>query len=60
MLIGNKCDLDDLRVISTERGLEAAERYNIPFMETSALKDINIKNAFYTMTRQLIEIVSYY
>lgn len=54
-LVGNKCDLDNLRAVSTDRGAEAAEKYNIPFIETSALKEINIKKLFYDMARTLVE-----
>ncbi len=56
-LVGNKCDLDNLRAVSTDRGAEAAEKYNIPFIETSALKEINIKKLFYDMARTLVENV---
>merc|ERR1712110_358768 len=36
MLIGNKCDMVDKKVIETERGQALADEYNIKFMETSA------------------------
>ncbi|KAG2389060.1 hypothetical protein C9374_014460 [Naegleria lovaniensis] len=36
MLIGNKCDLIEKRVVEVERGQQLAKSYGIPFMETSA------------------------
>lgn len=36
MLIGNKCDLGELRQVKTEDAAKFAEENNIAFMETSA------------------------
>lgn len=60
MLVGNKCDLDHIRVVSSDHGIQAAESFDMPFTETSALNDINIKKVFFDITRQLIERVSNY
>ncbi|KAJ5067013.1 small gtp binding protein rab8 [Anaeramoeba ignava] len=46
VLIGNKCDLQKKRKISSERGKALADELKIPFYETSAKKDINLKEAF--------------
>ena len=46
ILLGNKSDLEDKRVISTEEGKNKAEFYNFAFMETSALNGSNIEKAF--------------
>ena len=35
ILVGNKCDLSDSRVISRESGQSLADEYGIKFMETS-------------------------
>lgn len=43
---GNKCDLDDDRAVSTERGRELANEFGIEFFETSAKADINVQEAF--------------
>ena len=48
MLIGNKCDLSDQRVVDKERGLLLADEYDIEFMETSAKENINIKEVSVT------------
>ena len=42
ILVGNKCDLDEQRVITKEMGKEKAKNMNCPFFETSALSDENI------------------
>ena len=36
MILGNKCDMDDKRVVTKERGEEIAREHNIKFLETSA------------------------
>lgn len=45
ILVGNKCDLSQLRVISSERGNELAEQYNIPYIEVSAVSGRNVREA---------------
>ena len=46
ILLGNKSDLEDKRVISIEEGKNKAEFYKFAFMETSALNGSNIEKAF--------------
>ncbi|XP_075684450.1 ras-related protein Rab-10-like [Rhinoderma darwinii] len=46
VLLGNKCDREDEREVSKERGEKLAWEYAIPFFETSAKENINIENAF--------------
>ena len=44
MLIGNKCDISDQRVINKERGQLLADECDIElFMEISAKSNINVK-----------------
>ena len=43
MLLGNKCDLSDSRVVSKERGQLLADEYGIKFMEISAKTGINVE-----------------
>ena len=38
VLVGNKCDMEDDREVSTEDGKARAAEYGIPFHECSALK----------------------
>jgi small GTP-binding protein len=42
VLVGNKCDLHNDRVISEEEGMDFAKEHNIPFIEASAKNNINI------------------
>lgn len=35
LLVGNKCDLESQRQVSTEAGQDWASKLNIPFLETS-------------------------
>ena len=43
MLLGNKCDLSDSRVVSKERGQLLADEHGIKFMEISAKTNSNIE-----------------
>lgn len=58
IIVGNKCDKIDERIISKDRGENIAKFYNIPFLETSAKENININETFITLARILIEKVN--
>ncbi|KAF2424251.1 NCA2-domain-containing protein [Tothia fuscella] len=49
ILIGNKCDWEDKRVVSTEQGQALADELGIPFLEVSAKSNINVEQAFYSL-----------
>ena len=49
ILIGNKCDWDEKRAVSTEQGQALADELGIPFLEVSAKSNINIEKAFYSL-----------
>ena len=53
MILGNKCDMNDRRQVSKERGEELAIEYGIKFMETSAKASINVEEAFFTLARDI-------
>jgi small GTP-binding protein len=52
VICGNKCDLEDLRVVSKAKGEELASRLSAVLFETSALESINIDNIFRTLVRE--------
>lgn len=55
VLVGNKCDTND-RVVTMDQGKQKAASWgNIPFFETSAKKDINVKDAFTAALKLLID-----
>ena len=51
LLIGNKCDWTEKRVISEDQGRALAQELGIPFMETSAKSNINVEEAFFSLAR---------
>ena len=53
ILIGNKCDWEDKRVISQEQGQALADELGIPFLEVSAKSNINIDKAFYSLAADI-------
>ncbi|CAM9982371.1 ras-related protein Rab-8A-like [Lampetra fluviatilis] len=53
MVLGNKCDMNDRRQVTKDRGEKLAEDYNIQFMETSAKASINVEEAFFTLAREI-------
>ena len=55
ILVGNKCDLENDRAITKEKGEEKAKNLNCPFFETSALSEINIKEIFNAMLDNIYE-----
>ena len=55
LLIGNKCDLDNIRQVSTDEVSKKAQQYKIGFCETSAKNAKNIDYAFQTLIKQIAE-----
>src|SRR5271154_882018 len=53
ILIGNKCDWTEKRVVSEEQGKALAQELGIPFIETSAKSNINVEEAFFSLARYL-------
>eukprot|EP01089_Gocevia_fonbrunei_P011278 TRINITY_DN2446_c0_g1_i1.p1 TRINITY_DN2446_c0_g1~~TRINITY_DN2446_c0_g1_i1.p1 ORF type:complete len:189 (+),score=42.11 TRINITY_DN2446_c0_g1_i1:143-709(+) len=56
VLVGNKCDLTDQRVITREQGEDLARRFNnCAFIESSAKTKINVENIFFNLIEQIIQ-----
>ena len=55
ILVGNKCDLENERKVTKEKGEEKAKNFNCPFFETSALSKINIDDIFNEMVNNIFE-----
>lgn len=55
MILGNKKDMADKRVVSTERGLAIAREHGIRFMETSAKENLNISQAFNELAEAILD-----
>lgn len=58
MILGNKCDMTDKRVVSRERGESIAREHGIRFLETSAKANINIDRAFLDLAEAILNKVS--
>ena len=46
ILVGNKCDLNEIRKVSLEEAKEKAKTLNCPLIETSVLNNTNVEKAF--------------
>ncbi|KAJ8959921.1 hypothetical protein NQ317_002387 [Molorchus minor] len=55
MILGNKCDMTDKRIVSKERGEIIAREHSIRFMETSAKANINIERAFNELAEAILD-----
>ena len=54
ILVGNKCDLENERVVSFEEGKTLADSLGISFFETSAKKDINVTQLLASIAFQIL------
>ena len=53
VLVGNKCDLEDERVVGKDQGQNLARQWTCTFLETSAKAKINVGDIFYDLVRQI-------
>jgi Ras-related protein Rab-8A len=53
MILGNKCDLEESRVVSRERGQLLADEHQVKFMETSAKSGQNVEIAFMNLAKDI-------
>mmetsp|Transcript_14512 Transcript_14512/g.34515 ORF Transcript_14512/g.34515 Transcript_14512/m.34515 type:complete len:207 (-) Transcript_14512:346-966(-) len=57
ILLGNKCDMTEEREVMTEDAKKLAAEFKISFMETSAKDNINVKDAFLTITKDVVKVL---
>ncbi|XP_010768764.1 ras-related protein Rab-3A-like [Notothenia coriiceps] len=53
LLVGNKCDMEDERVVAAERGRQLSEQLGFEYFEVSAKDNINVKQTF----ERLVDII---
>ena len=53
VVVGNKCDLEEERRVTTDEGQELAKSFDCPFFETSAKERINVDEVFDGAIREL-------
>lgn len=53
ILIGNKSDKIDYRIVDKLKGFELAKKYSMNFIETSAKNGINVDKVFNTIIREI-------
>ena len=54
VIIGNKIDLKEKRIISEEEGKKIAEEYNLNYFETSAKDNIGINEAMRDIIKDIL------
>jgi len=53
ILIGNKCDVHEKRMVSFDQAQALANEYNLPYMETSAKSGLKVDDAFLSLARDI-------
>lgn len=53
VLIGNKCDVTERRVVSYQQGKELADQYGLQFFETSAKLNHNVDAVFHRLANEI-------
>jgi GTPase KRas len=53
VIVGNKCDLETQRQVTTTEGMAMANSFGCPFFETSAKSRINVEESFYELVREI-------
>ena len=51
--MGNKCEMEEDRVVTYERGKQLADQLGLEFFETSAKDNVNVKQVF----ERLVDII---
>ena len=54
LLVGNKCDLEEKRKVTFQEGKKFANKNEMLFIEASSKENINVEEAFYLLTEEMI------
>lgn len=54
LIVGNKCDEEEARVVSTQQGEELANKLGVSFIEASAKSGLNINDVFYSLASDIL------
>lgn len=55
ILVGNKCDDESNRKVSTQQGNKLAQSYGMDFLETSAFTNHNVEQSFTSLIGQVLQ-----
>lgn len=58
VLVGNKTDLSDKRVVNTEEAKDFADNQNLKYFETSALNGDNVETVFVDTSEEILAKIS--
>lgn len=53
VLVGNKSDLEDERVVGKDQGHSLSKQFNCSFLESSAKLKVNVNEIFFDLVRQI-------
>lgn len=53
LVVGNKCDLEDRRQVSSEEAAAKALEWGVPYVETSAKTRANVDKVFFDLMREV-------
>eukprot|EP00834_Sanchytrium_tribonematis_P004013 NODE_177_length_14091_cov_0.996141.p10 type:complete len:123 gc:universal NODE_177_length_14091_cov_0.996141:11745-11377(-) len=53
VLVGNKCDMESERQVSTQEGKDLSKSWNSKFFESSAKLRTNVNECYYTLVREI-------
>ncbi|XP_008937855.1 PREDICTED: ras-related protein Rab-3B-like, partial [Merops nubicus] len=53
ILVGNKCDMEDERIVPVEKGKHLADQLGFDYFEASAKENINVRQVF----ERLVDII---
>ena len=54
ILVANKCDLDNERMVIVQKGIELAEKHGISFVEASAKDNKNVEKTFVKLSQDVL------